>query len=90
MLVSLRVDIALPVHIQRLFQLHFILIHQLILVKESYELALSRLEHDLTRELVHSQSLNNVKDVDLQIELLFGIFLHPIFAFGAHAEAHAA
>lgn len=71
-------------------QLLLFFVHQLVLVEEADELALSRLEHDLAGELVHAEPLHDVEDVDLQVELLERVLLEPVLALRLHTTAQAA
>ena len=89
---ALRVEIAFTILCFFLSskQLLLLLIHQLVLVKEADELSLSRFEHDLTGKLMHPKPLDDVEDVNLQVELLLRVLLHPVFALHFRSTAEAA
>ena len=87
---ALVVNVAVSSHLNLFHQQPLILVHQLVLVKETDELSLPWLQNDLTCELIHSKSLDNVKYVNLQVKLLLGILMYPILAFRFDSATEAA
>ena len=67
----------------------FLVVLQLVVVKEADQFALVGLQSHLAGELVDSEPLHDVEDVKLQIELLLGVLVEPVLALGLHAAAAA-
>ena len=70
-------------------QVLLLAILQLVVVKEAHQVTLTWLERDLTCELVDSESLHDIKYVDLQLELLRSVFMEPVLASAVNPAAAA-
>ena len=60
---------------------------KLVLIKEVNQVALARFQSHLTRELMHSQLLNDLKQVRFRIKFGTSISLEPFLAAGPFATA---
>lgn len=80
LLVALVVKVADARELVHLAQLLLLLVHQLVLVEEADQLALARLQDNLTGKLVDSEALYDVKDVYLEVQLRLCVLLNPVLA----------
>ena len=55
---------------------------QLVVLEEGNKLTLPGPKDHLTCELVNAQALDDIKDVNLKLQLLLSVFLQPVFSSG--------